>query len=131
MSGTFEDFDDTNRQFTEGVFGVAFFMIIAIVTALIILIFVREFYVRKYQIDICPCLELCPKRNRQERRDRRLAENLQRQLDLEQQDPNVLEGNRKDRREWYESYITPYTMVSQESAASVHFRIKMYLMLLL
>jgi hypothetical protein len=112
MSGTFEDVQDADQGFLEGVFGVSFFMFISVVTALIMLIFIREYYIRKYQVDMCPMLNLCPRRDRQEQRDRALAEELQRQLDLEQQEPD-LEAKRKDRREWYESFIRSYTMVSQ------------------
>jgi hypothetical protein len=112
MSGTFGDVQDADQGFLEGVFGVAFFMVIAVVAALIMLIFIREYYVRKYQVDICPMLNLFTGRDRQEQRDRALAEELQRQLDLEQQKPD-LEAKRKDRREWYESFIKSYTMVRQ------------------
>jgi hypothetical protein len=114
MSGTFEDVQDADQGLLEGVFGISFYMAISVVTALIMLIIIREYYVRKYQVDICPMLNLCPGRARQEQCDRALAEELQlqRQLDLEQQEPD-LEARRKDRREWYEYFIKSYTMVSQ------------------
>jgi hypothetical protein len=94
--------------------------------AIVLTVAIREYYLRKYGVDVCPGIG-----NRQShshsrhvnrnqiQTDEELAQELQRQLNEETREQDRLE-KRKERREWYVSYIKPYTMVScvQEDTVS-------------
>jgi hypothetical protein len=116
-----------------------FIFLFAFVFALAIILFmiIREYYWRKYGINVCVCLrstgtnsgtngESRPRTPRHLRRqvhqdqtnqnnqiqsDEELAQELQRQLNEETREQDRLE-KRKERREWYVFFIKPYTMVS-------------------
>lgn len=96
-----------------------FSFVSTLVAVLFLLLLIREFYVRRYGVDFCPVFHLFPSinnnsssRQSQVDQDRAYAQEVQRQLDLENHEAE-LEQKRKERREWYESFIVPYTMVSR------------------
>ena len=97
----------------EGMNDFEFSFVSSIVAVVFVILCLREFYVRRYGVDFCPVVQLCSRRNgsqTQEDRDRAYAQEVQRQLDLENHEAE-LEAKRKDRREWYEAFVIPYTMV--------------------
>lgn len=113
----------TSHQNNRG-FEFSLSFVVSIVAAVFLCLCFREYYRKKYQVDFCPVLVIKPRRETQEDGDRAYAQELQRQLDLENSQVE-LEAKRKDRREWYESYIVPYTMVSRGIA--VELIIKIYI----
>lgn len=95
-----------------------FSFVSTIVAAIILLMCLREFYVRRYGVDFCPAFQMFHFTGSNHRpgqsqvdRDRAYAQEVQRQLDLENHEAE-LEAKRKDRKEWYEAYVVPFTMVS-------------------
>jgi hypothetical protein len=92
-------------------FGTSFFMVVASIVLTLILFGIREYYKRKYQVEICPLPNILSRRSQQINDDRAFAQELQRQLNS-QNDEIYLEAKRRDRKEWYISYVKPYTMVS-------------------
>lgn len=87
----------------------------SLVAAVFLILCVREFYVRRYGVDFCPVFHLFPGRRAQIERDEAYAAEVQRQLNVENHEAD-LEARRKDRKEWYEAFVVPYTMVSPEAA---------------
>eukprot|EP00980_Cylindrotheca_fusiformis_P030586 scaffold25076_cov122-Cylindrotheca_fusiformis.AAC.1 len=108
MSDTYEGFEE--RGLLRGVHGVAFVLIVTITMVMFLILIVRKCYLYKYQVDLCPSLAFSRHSNRRDQDGWAMTDEMQRQLDLERQDPNRIEAIRKDRREWYESYIKPFTM---------------------
>jgi len=92
-----------------------FSFVSTLVAAMFLILCIREYYVRRYGVDFCPVFHLFPSRQEQQvDGDRAYAEELQRQLDAENHEAE-LEARRKDRREWYEAYVVPYTMTVEEN----------------
>jgi hypothetical protein len=96
-------------------FGLFVFLVTGCVAlVLFVSMIVREFYWRKYGLDVCPGAHL---RSRprgvvdQIDQDREMAEELQRRLHEEEREAER-QTNRKERQAWYESYIQPFTFVS-------------------
>jgi len=107
----------TGWNFSEQRFGAFVFVVTGVVTVvLLIIIFLREVYWRKYGVDICPNF-LSRRRPRRsdpnEEADRAMAEELQRQLNEEEREAERI-AKRKERREWYEQYIKDFTMVAEK-----------------
>eukprot|EP00980_Cylindrotheca_fusiformis_P030588 scaffold25076_cov122-Cylindrotheca_fusiformis.AAC.3 len=103
MSDDSFEFENTDQAFVKYTIGVSFVVVMVVVIA----------YIRKFKVNICYSLFhcFCPiSADQQGERDRALAESLQRELDQEARDPRQLEKTIRERREWYESYIKPYTM---------------------
>jgi hypothetical protein len=120
MNNDDDDNDSTSHPFIDDQFGLFVFCIsgsIALVVAMTLMI--REYYWKKYAIDVCPGLRgprtsrggSQPHTSQQINRDRELAQELQRELNEEERDVER-EAKRKERRTWYEAFIKPYTMVS-------------------
>ena len=66
-------------------------------------------------VKICPNWSLCIRleERRRQRHDLMLAQILQQRLNEETAD---LEATRKDRKEWYENFVKPYTVVRNSQA---------------
>ncbi|CAJ1951406.1 unnamed protein product [Cylindrotheca closterium] len=97
--------DDWSFEFT---------FVSTLVAVIVVILCIREYYVRRYGVDFCPVFHLFRSHQAQVDRDRVYAEEVQRQLDSENQEAD-LEARRKERREWYEAYLVPYTMTVEES----------------
>jgi hypothetical protein len=114
--GMLKDEDDlsgtTGWNFADQRFG-AFVFVVAGSAAVILLfvIFLREFYWRKYGVDLCPSYWNRRGANEQMDQDRVMAEELQRRLNDEEREAAHM-NKRKERRAWYESFIKDYTVVS-------------------
>lgn len=102
----------TGWHFADQRFGAFVFVVAG--SAMFILffaIFLREFYWRKYGVDLCPSYRGGNRRREteQESSDRLMAEELQRRLNEEEREAERL-SKRKERRTWYEIYIRDFTM---------------------
>jgi hypothetical protein len=102
--------------FVENNFGWFIFIVAGVISVvLLVSVYMRELFWRKYGVDVCPGTG---RRGRSQDvtnqiiSDQEMAQELQRQLNEELREQERLE-KRKERRTWYESYIKPYTMVSQ------------------
>jgi len=105
--------------FADQRFGLFVFLVAGGVAIVILaLLTLRECYWKKYGRDLC-----LTRRRRTDAaqlgRDRALAEALQRQLNEEEREAGR-EAKRKERRLWYESYIIPFTMVSDLLSVASH-----------
>lgn len=101
--------------FVENNFGwFSFIVSVVISIVLLVSVYTRELFWRKYGVDVCPGTG---RRGRNQDvtdqiiTDQEMAQELQRQVNEELREQERLE-KRKERRAWYESYIQPYTMVS-------------------
>ena len=124
-------------SFAEERFGLYIFVILgAVALALVALFATREFYLNKYNYDIFFLksrgggripehdgsthsytrrqLGLGPSAPSHIESDRELAEELQRRLNEEEREAERMQ-KRADRREWYSTYLKPFTMVSNNS----------------
>jgi hypothetical protein len=107
----------TGWNFADQRFG-AFVFVVAGAAALVLLIviFLREFYWRKYGVNLCPSfLGFRRIDNEQMGRDRIMAEELQRRLNDEERESERV-SKRKERRAWYEDFIKDSTMVSSSKS---------------
>mmetsp|Transcript_70555 Transcript_70555/g.106744 ORF Transcript_70555/g.106744 Transcript_70555/m.106744 type:complete len:397 (-) Transcript_70555:287-1477(-) len=103
-----EETDD--GKFSDDRFGLYVFMIAGSVTlAVILLLTIREFYLSKYNFDILPFAHRRRSTPAHLDSDREMAEELQRQLNEEEREAERMK-KRAERREWYQSYMNPFTM---------------------
>ena len=113
---------ESNSSFVSERFGLFIFIVACSISLVIILsMVVREYYWRKYGVDVCPGTGprgRAANVSNQIMSDQAMAMELQRQINEEIREQERLE-KRKERRAWYESYIKPYTMVSSFQSFSV------------
>lgn len=114
-----EDSSSDSASLAEDRFGL-FIFLVAFGAAMLIclMVVVREFYWRKYGVDMCPSISRNANngasraaRAHQLVRDRELAQELQMQLNEEMREQERL-AKREERREWYLQYLKPFTVVS-------------------
>lgn len=105
----------TGWNFADQRFGAFIFVVSGtIALVLLLIIFLREFYWRKYRVDLCPNFRRGRRRQHQNDQmdaDREMAEELQQRLNEELREAERL-AKRKERQAWYEIFIKDYTMVS-------------------
>lgn len=109
-----------DESFMEESLGFIIFVMATITTVvLVFVIFLREYYFKRYGVDVCPKLSLQQRDARSRRRradteqhegDRALAEQLQRQLNEEERETDRM-LKRQERRQWYQFYLQQFTMV--------------------
>jgi hypothetical protein len=112
-----------SSDFIDKRFGIFVFVVAgSAVVILFVGMMVREYYWRKYGVDVCPTYS--PRIRRQNSaelgRDRAVAQALQRQLNEEEREAER-QVKRKERRTWYETYIMSFTMVSIHISSFVFF----------
>ena len=110
----------------EGKLGAFIFFVAGIFAlTLLMLLFIRDFYVRNQGARICRIFTTRTALQREEDllRDRAMAEELQRQLNQEDREAER-QAKRRDRRKWYEEYIKPYTAVSSRPVFACLFLLK-------
>jgi hypothetical protein len=117
---------EPNKPFIDERLGLIIFLISTITSVILVMTMViREYYFKKHGIDVCPIFghtrqeqaAIARRRHQnseQYNADRVLAQELQRQLNEEEREAERL-VKRKDRRKWYEYFLTPYSMVSPTS----------------
>ena len=109
--------DESSQDFADERFGLFVFLVAgSVATVLIVVMFVREFYWHKYGVDVCPGTAARQASQQQEEsaqidQDRVMAEELQRRLNDEEREAER-QAKRQERLKWYESFIQPFTFVS-------------------
>jgi len=120
--------NSNNTPFIDERLGLIIFLVSTITSVVLVLTMViREYYFKKYGIDVCPLfgqshtrqeVAAMERRRRlnseQQDADRALAEELQRQLNEEEREAERM-VKRKERRRWYEYFMKPYCMIVQAS----------------
>ena len=113
---TNEPTNENGSPLVDEHFGL-FLVLVASITTMILLLakLIREYYWKKFGIDIChrimPRAPTSQSQSGQIRHDRNVAEVLQRQLN-EAERERFRESKRKERQLWYESFMKPFTYVS-------------------
>ena len=111
------------EPFIDERLGLIIFLVSTITSiALVLTMIVREYYFKRYGVDVCPLFASNSARERdaldrrrradseQHERDWALANQLQMQLNDEGREAERI-IKRKERRKWYEYYLKPYCMV--------------------
>jgi hypothetical protein len=106
--------ESDQRSFSDDRFGLYVFTVAGCVAlAVILLLSVREFYLSKYNFDIFPFAYRRRSTPSHLDSDREMAEELQRQLNEEEREADRMK-KRAERKEWYQSYLNPFTMVCKK-----------------
>ena len=112
-SSSDEGLQGTSDGFLSDRFGLFLFCVVGTTSIVLFLLCVlREYSLRKYGGGGGSCGRRGPatEQDAQIQRDQEMAEELQRQLNEEGREEERI-AKRKERREWYEYFMKPYTMV--------------------